>query len=296
MSRWAPSGTTRRSSTRTAGSRRPRGKAQRICEAATQQGHLCFTDGALDATFVNHFWVGEMLQAYAGRDKVYEALTGQRRWDDPLFVEAIALMKDWMDRGWINDGAEGYFSVDFDTSWALLGDGKGVMLNQGSWGFNSAPGAFAESGQEWDWFLFPPLREGVERGFDLSVGDSLAINANSAHPDAAAEVLDWFFNDKARALRMMQRSDLGMVRAAPVDPGRSGGEWRRRPDLRYIDEFSTASGEGKVGYTMWTYWPPRSQQYISQEFDAVLLGDTTPEEFPLACRRSSPRKSPRAGP
>jgi raffinose/stachyose/melibiose transport system substrate-binding protein len=251
-----------------------------ICEAARQAALLCFTDGTLDVTFVNLFWVGEMLHAYAGADKVYEALSGQRRWDDPVFVEAIALMKEWMDRGWINDGAEGYFSVDFDTSWALLGDGGGVMLNQGSWGFDTAPNAFAESGQEWDWFMLPPLRDGVERGFELSVGDSLAINANSPHPDAAAEVLDWFFNDKARALRITQEFAFGQwfvpLKWTRDELAATGADDRY---LRYIDAFNERSEAGKIGYTIWTYWPPRSQTYITQELGSVLFGDVSPEEY-----------------
>jgi raffinose/stachyose/melibiose transport system substrate-binding protein len=257
-----------------------REELEAICEAARQADLLCFTDGTLDVTFVNLFWVGEMLQAYAGSDKVYEALTGQRPWDDPLFVEAIALMKDWMDRGWINDGAEGYFSVDFDTSWALLGDGSGVMLNQGSWGFNQSSETFTDTGHDWDWFLLPPLREGVERGFDLSVGDSLALNANSAHPDAAAEVLDWFFNDKERALRITQEFGFGEwfvpLRWTREELAATGADDRY---LRYIDEFGERSEAGKIGYTIWTYWPPRSQTYISEELDSVLFGDISPEEF-----------------
>jgi raffinose/stachyose/melibiose transport system substrate-binding protein len=257
-----------------------REELEKICEAAKQQNLLCFTDGTQDAPFVKQFWVGEMFDSYAGADKVYEALTGKRQWDDPVFVQAIALMKDWMDKGWINDGPDGFFSVDFDTSWSLLADGSGVMLNQGSWGFNSASGPFGESGDEWDWFMMPPLREGVERGFDLSVGDSLSINANSKNPDAAAEVLDWFYNDKERALRITKALNFGEwfvpLKWTRDELAGTGADDRY---LRYIDDFGKLSGEGKIGYTIWTYWPPKSQTYIAQELDSVLVGDTSPEEY-----------------
>ena len=93
-------------------------------------------------------------------------------------------------------------------------------------------------------------------------------------------MLDWFFNDKARALRMMQHWDFGdwvvPLRWTQDDLAASGADERV---LRYFDDFSAATGAGKIGYTMWTFWPPKSQQYISQEFDAVLVGDTTPAEF-----------------
>jgi raffinose/stachyose/melibiose transport system substrate-binding protein len=257
-----------------------REELESLCQAAVDAGLLCFTDGSLENIYENQYWVGGAFMSYAGADKVYEALTGQRRWDDPLFTESVRMMKDWMDKGWINDGPDGYFSVDYDTIFTLLAEGAGIMVNHGTWAFTSVPPAFAETGQEWDWFLLPPLRDGVERGWDISVGSSLSINAATQHPDAAAEVVDWVFNDKSRALRMMQKWDFGNwvipVQWTQDDLAASGADDRV---LRFFEEFGAAAEEGKIGYTIWTFWPPKSQLYISEEFDAVFIGDMTPEEF-----------------
>jgi raffinose/stachyose/melibiose transport system substrate-binding protein len=251
-----------------------------LCQAAVDAGLLCFTDGSLENVYESQYWVGGAFHSYAGADKVYEALTGARQWDDPLFTESIQMMKDWMDNGWINDGPDGYFSVDFDTIFTLLADGDGILANHGTWAFRVVPPSFAESGQDWDWFLLPPLRDGVERGYDLSVGSTLSLNAASANPDAAAEVLDWVFNDKERALRIAQGMGFGEwfvpLKWTREELAGTGADERF---LRFMDEFSAATEEGKVGYTIWTFWPPKSQAYISEEFDAVLVGDMTPAEF-----------------
>jgi raffinose/stachyose/melibiose transport system substrate-binding protein len=257
-----------------------RAEFEQLCQAAVDAGLLCFSDGSQDNVYENQYWVGGAFHSYAGADKVYEALTGKRRWDDPLFTESIRMLKEWMDKGWINDGPDGYFSVDYDTIFSLLAQGSGIMVNHGTWAFASVPPAFADTGQEWDWFLLPPLRDGVERGFDISVGATLSLNAASAHPDAAAEVLDFMFSDKSRILRIAKGMNFGdwmvPLRFTHADLAASGADDRF---LRYFDEFGKDTVDGQIGYTIWTFWPPKTQQYISQEFDSVLTGDMTPEAF-----------------
>ena len=52
----------------------------------------------------NEWFVGEFLNHVAGPEKVYEALTGKRSWEDPDFVAAIEMLDDhatkWLVYGW----------------------------------------------------------------------------------------------------------------------------------------------------------------------------------------------------
>lgn len=258
-----------------------RAELEQLCEAATVADLLCFTDGNAGSPYPNQFWFGSLVNRYAGADNVYDALTGAKQWDDPLFVESMQLMKEWMDHGWIGGSVEGFFSAsDFDDGYPLLADGEGLMNNQGTWTFSFLPELFEESGQEWDWFLMPPLRDGIEPSFDISVGTTISINAGSANPEAAAEVIDWVFNDKERALRIASGMGFGEwfvpLKWTREELETTGADERF---LRYIDEFTALTDAGKIGYTVWTFWPPRSQAYISQELDGMLTGDATPEEF-----------------
>jgi raffinose/stachyose/melibiose transport system substrate-binding protein len=238
-----------------------------------------FANGNMGNAYENQFWVGVFYSNFAGADNVYAALTGEKRWDDEEFVGALNLFQEWMERGWIGGDVESYFSYDWDTKHIMLAEGQGAMMLEGTWGFNASPTYFEPTGQEWDWFRLPPFRTGVETGYDLSIGRILAINANSAHPEAAAEVLDWIYNDKARALKISSAFGYGewfvplaFVRADfPTDTDERV--------LRYIDDFNELAGaQNKVGYTVWTFWPVLSQEHVN-ELDRVLLGEITIEEY-----------------
>jgi raffinose/stachyose/melibiose transport system substrate-binding protein len=258
-----------------------RAELEQLCADVTAKNLLCFTDGDSGSPYPNQYWAGAMFNRFAGADNTYLALTGQKRWDDPVFVQGIQLFKDWVDKGWISGSAEGYFATDdFTDSWSELADGEGAMNNQGTWTFAYLPPMFDDAGNDWDWFLMPQLRDGNDQEYDLSVGTSVSINANSEHPDQAAEVMDWMFNDKARALDITASLGFGEW-LVPLkwtsDDFKSANVDDRF--LRYIDDFGKLSDQGKVGYTIWTFWGPQTQAYISKELDGVLAGTKSPEEF-----------------
>jgi raffinose/stachyose/melibiose transport system substrate-binding protein len=39
------------------------------------------------------------------------------------------------------------------------------------------------------------------------------------------------------------------------------------------------TGEGNFGYTTWTFWPAKTDNYIIQELDAVFTGDITSVQY-----------------
>jgi raffinose/stachyose/melibiose transport system substrate-binding protein len=49
--------------------------------------------------------------------------------------------------------------------------------------------------------------------------------------------------------------------------------------IRFVETFAEVTGEGSFGYTTWTFWPAKTDQYIIQELDSVLTGDITPEQY-----------------
>ena len=79
----------------------------------------------------------------------------------------------------------------------------------GTWGFRGAADFFTDNPDEWDWAMFPALGEGVKQGYDLAIGSTVSINAASKNPEAAAEVLDYLYNDPARAASIAQIFSFG---------------------------------------------------------------------------------------
>ncbi|MBC8446285.1 MAG: extracellular solute-binding protein, partial [Chloroflexi bacterium] len=109
-----------------------------LAEEAADAGILPFAHGNASWRAANEWYVTIFYNNYAGSQAVYEALTGQRRWDDPMFVEAIQALKDYMDRGWFSGGREIYYSLLFADVWGALGDGSAAMQMVGTWGFLQA--------------------------------------------------------------------------------------------------------------------------------------------------------------
>ncbi|MGH3089043.1 MAG: ABC transporter substrate-binding protein, partial [Rubrobacteraceae bacterium] len=70
---------------------------------------------------------------YSGPDALYQALTGEIPFSEPVFVEAIELFNTYVQNGWFGGSRERFFSNGFDALHADLGDGNAAMNMEGSW-------------------------------------------------------------------------------------------------------------------------------------------------------------------
>lgn len=133
---------------------------------------------------------------------------------------------------------------------------------------------------DWDWAAFPALRPGVTPGFTLAIGSTLSVNAKSRkHPEAAATVLDWILNDKGHASKIIEGFNFGEWNVPlhfTAQDFSSGVDERL---IRYVETFAKDTGAGNFGYTTWTSWPAKTDQYIIKELDSVLTGDIKPERY-----------------
>jgi len=250
-----------------------------LAQDAADAGIIPFAHANGSWKAANEWYVTIFYNNYAGSQAVYEALTGQRRWDDPLFVEAIRLLKEYMDRGWFSGSRENYYTLQYADIWGALGDGTAAMQMVGTWGFLHVRTYFEGTGNEWAWAPLPPLREGVQPDYALGIGSSLSINAATPHPDAAAEVLNWLYSNPQRIARLLSAIGGGEyvvpVRLTPED-------FPPETDPRLIDAltaFAATFEEGHYGYTTWTFWPPATEQYIITGMEQVWNGEITPEEY-----------------
>ena len=60
--------------------------------------------------FMTIFW-----NHYSGPDAVYQALTGEVPWTDPVFVEAVDLHNQYFPNGWYGGSVEKFFSTRSDV-------------------------------------------------------------------------------------------------------------------------------------------------------------------------------------
>lgn len=260
-----------------------RADIEKLCDEATQAGLNCFTNSNQWWKGVNEWLLSAVYNNYAGADNVYAALQGKKPWTDPEFAASTQILKDWMDKGWFSGGRDNYFAYNYDDVWNnLCGTADGtkaptaIMNIEGTWAFQRAT-PFCKD--DWDWVEIPALREGVKPGYVLAVGSTVAINAKSENPDAAAEVLDWMVNDTSRAAKIIEGFNFGEWNV-PLHYKASDFSASADPRLtRYVESFAAATGTGNFGYTTWTFWPAKTDAYIISELDSVFTGDLTVEAY-----------------
>lgn len=224
---------------------------------------------------VNEHYVTIFFNHIAGPENVRKALKGEIPWTDPVFVRAIENLNYFFHEHFTED----YFSYGQLDTLTMLAHGEAAMYPSGTWNFQNIGSFFDEAGNEWDWAPLPSAEGGSYPVYDLGVGATLSINADCADPDAAAEVLETLSGDTSIVIDMnvswpgewnlpinsIKREDFG----DKVDPRYA----------RSIEEIADAVDEGGYGFTTWTFWPPKTNQYIWEGIEQVWVGQLSVEDY-----------------
>ena len=224
----------------------------------------------------NEWYFTEFVNKIAGPEKVYKALKGEISWTDPDFVTSIDTLNGMMQKGYWMGGVENFLAADFATFQAAFGTGDAAMNMEGTWFYNSVDQFFGEStehGNDWDWVPFPS--QSGDTIYNIGIGGTQSINKASEHPREAAEVLTYLFSPEVQSALFSQCQNA-------VAPIRIEGDQFTDVDPRIsavFADFAKASDEGRYGYTTWTFFPPKTDQFIYEELEKVWVGDMTAEEY-----------------
>lgn len=259
-----------------------RSEVEAFATEAKGQGIMPFGLSNVDWKAASEWLMTVFWNHYSGPDAIYQALTGEIQFTDAVFVDAVQLVKDWFDKGWIAGGADKYFSVPSQELNASFGKGQIATIPQGVW-FMSQVGQFfgekAKNDNEWDWMPYASLRDGVPNElYELGIGGSLGINAASKNQDAAAAFLDWYYGDKNAALQRM--AEVPATYNLPIEF--ADGDIPSSIDpraKRVLTSVNSAITSGNYGYVTWTWWPPKSDVFVYEGLDAVLTGKSSPKDY-----------------
>ena len=247
-----------------------------LSEQIAAEGIIPFSHANAEWRPSNEWFVGEFLNHVAGPDNVYLALTGQKSWADPEFVESIELLNTMQENGWFMGGLDRYYTATGDERHTAFGDGKAAMNIEGSWALDNMPryfGAEAGNANDWDWVPMPSFSGAAI--YDLGIGSTYSINAATEHPEAVADFLTYYFSPEAQAAALVECS------YAPA-PVKLTADILEGIDPRVAGVFAglaQSSQEGNYGYTTWTFWPPKSDVYIYEEIEKVWAGQMSTEEY-----------------
>ena len=248
-----------------------------LAEEVNAAGIIPFANANAEWRPANEWFVGEVLNHSAGGPQlVYDALVGEADWTNPDLVAAIDALNQMQQNGWFSGGLDRYYTFTDAETGAMFGTGEAAMKIEGTWFIANIDQFFGEAAgneNEWGWVPFPSVTG--EAIFDLGIGSTSSINANSDNPDQAAQYLDYYFSPETQARLMVQ---CGL---APAAVNLSGQDMTAvNPALAEIlAALNVAFAEGNYGYTTWTFWPPESATYLIEEIERVWAGEITPEEY-----------------
>lgn len=259
-----------------------RAELEAIATEAHGQGITPFGSSNVDWKAASEWLMTVFWNHYSGPDVMHQALTGQAKFTDPIFVEAVQLIKSYFDKGWIAGGVDKYFSVPSQELSASFGKGKIAMIPQGGWFMSQVGqyfGAAAKNTNEWDWMPIPALRPEVAYPmYEMGIGGSLSINAASKNKDAAAEFLNWYYSDRKAALQRM--AEVPATYNIPIDFKDSEIPSTIDPRSgRLLTALNKAVATGDYGYVTWTWLPPKTDVYVYTGLDEVLTGKITPADY-----------------
>jgi len=259
-----------------------RDELESMAEELMGQGIVPFAAGigedpAAIEWFPTVFW-----NHYSGPDALYQALTGEIPFSDPVFVEAIDLFNTYVQNGWFGGSRQRFFSNGFDAFHIDLGDGKAAMNLEGSWFLSEIDNYFGQAAgndNDWEWAPLPPLRDGTAPElYELGLGSTLSINSRAQNADGAAAFIDYLVADKKRAAEWMAAVPAAFNAPLPFEEGDFPRSMDDRVE-RHLVRLSQATDKGNFGYTAWTFWPPKSDVYIQEDSQKVLTEDITAAEF-----------------
>lgn len=209
--------------------------------------------------------------------------SGEQSFEDPSIINAAVKLREWVERGFLQEGFEGITS---DDAVALFESGAGAMLMQGSWQAGSVANNLGENA---GFFLTPPLDS---RSVSLpepstppatpvsgqaavlhvgGVGIPYAITSNADNPDVAAGLINTLVSpESASAFIEAGLLPLSEVPEDQINEGTVSG------DLYSAWNFALAN-DALGHYLDWA--APGFYDVLVSELQSLLGGQVEPQQF-----------------
>ena len=161
-----------------------------LCDNLVSQGITPIALGSLNK-WPAQFWFDYLILNTAGPEYRASLMDGSASYSDSEVMEAMALWKDLVDRG--------YFAPNSNAdSWTDASDkvarGDAAMTLMGTWITGYWNGLGMEPGVDYDFFPFPAINEGVPTSVVGPI-DGLVISANVVNKAGAEAFLAFFVSD-----------------------------------------------------------------------------------------------------
>lgn len=185
-------------------------------------------------------------------------------WTTPDNTKAAQTLRDWVDKGYLNDGFNG---LGYDPAWQQFGKGTGVFLIGGTW---LQADLRAALGDDVSFVLPPPVEAGGMSYTTGASGQPFAITATAKHPDAAAAYINFLTSPEAMSV-IAETENLPVVDTAA----------QKAPNALAQQVFSAfgtvTKDDALLPYLDWA--TPTMADTLGAALQDLMAKKTSPEQF-----------------
>ncbi|WP_093988209.1 ABC transporter substrate-binding protein [Massiliimalia timonensis] len=218
--------------------------------------------GANDNFSLGHL-MGNLIQSNVGYEKMTDILYGDSSWDCPEMIAAYQNLKDWVDKGYINDDAAAIAGIEGQTRHAM---GEGAMMVIANGYLQQFVDQEMCKNEDFGTFMFPSQCGGTSAP-TAGLAQSWVINKNADNKEGALVFLDYVINDKIDFYDVEKR---GTCPTTIVPEGKLEGD--------PVALEAVKAMEGGAGFNPSVYTTANEKTAYYESNQAVLTGLKTPEE------------------
>ncbi len=246
-----------------------------LCADIQAQGLIPIAFGNADCKVCNEWWFSYATNAYVGPDKMYKILTGETPWTDPDMVTAFEMLKAMWDKGYIMD--KKIAASGFNEAWGIWGDQKAVLRVEGTWGFGFVDNYAKDF--KYGVARLPVWNPNIKDYMPMGIGEVLAVNAHSQHPEEAKTFINWFTEDPKRAAQWasegMWATHVPPLHMTAADFPADANPVEEKITLDMIEAMATLHH----GFLAWSGFPPKTDAYMWNNFEAMLDGSLSINDY-----------------
>jgi raffinose/stachyose/melibiose transport system substrate-binding protein len=219
------------------------------------------------------WWQSMLWGRYAGPEGVDNVMFGEGRWDEEAFVQASAKLKEVADHGCFGPNALAELQDDVE---ARFWRGEIPMIYTGPWVIEPGMQAVGDDISKFSVFTPPSPIDDAPVYSTEDIGTGWYINAQTAHPDAAADLLNYMLFTPESRQRLLE--------AGSVPVGELDLEGVELPVIvQEVFEQANAHREnGTIHAFLDTVTPASMTDVTYDGLQALLAGQMTPEDFTAA--------------
>jgi len=137
-------------------------------------------------------WFSEFL-IRTNPDFYNKLMAGEAKYTDKPVADAFAIWKDWMDKGWMDDGTSPFGFTTGDSVNNNFAQGKVVHMLVGTWFADTVSKAGIPEGTGWGMFVLPNKTAGLAPSVIFEAGP-LLVSKNAASHDAAVKAAEYWMS------------------------------------------------------------------------------------------------------